>query len=228
MEAFVPKILYEDGHILVAVKPSGYLSEPGGSKSFPDALSAHLQEQGKPGEIFTVHRLDKVVGGVMVFARTGKAASVLTQAVAQRKVEKEYLAILRGVPAEESAILEDLLFRDASKNKTYVVKRMRKGVRDASLQYWLLGTAEREEQTLSLVRVSLHTGRTHQIRVQFSSRGLPLLGDIRYGSKDKNCETALWSRRLAFAHPVTGKPMEFTQSPPDTYPWDLFADTMEA
>jgi len=226
MEPFVPKILYEDKHILVAVKPAGWLSEPGGGKSFPDALSAHLQGQGKPGEIFTVHRLDKVVGGVMVFARTGKAASVLTQAIAQRTVEKEYLAVLRGVPEKESDTLEDLLFRDASKNKTFVVKRMRKGVRDASLTYWLLGTAEREGQLLSLVRVALHTGRTHQIRVQFSSRSLPLLGDIRYGSKDKNCETALWSRRLRFLHPITGKEIEFCQLPPAEYPWEQFFGMM--
>ncbi len=219
----MPKILYEDKHILVAVKPAGYLSEPGGGKSFPDTLAAYLREQGKSGEIFTVHRLDKVVGGVMVFARTPKAASVLTQAIAQRTVEKEYLAVLRGVPAEESATLTDLLFRDASKNKTYVVKRMRKGVRDASLSYRLLGTAEKEGQSLSLVQVALHTGRTHQIRVQFSSRGLPLLGDIRYGSKDKNCETALWSHRLRFAHPATGKEMEFSHQPPAAYPWELFS-----
>lgn len=223
MEPMVPKILLEDRHILVAVKPAGYLSEPGGGKSFPDLLSAYLKEQGKPGEIFTVHRLDKVVGGVMVFARTPKAASVLTQAIARRAVDKEYLAVLRGVPAEESATLEDLLFRDASKNKTYVVKRMRKGVRDASLSYRLLGTEERDGQALSLVRVALHTGRTHQIRVQFSSRQLPLLGDVRYGSKDPACETALWSFRLRFEHPATGKPVEVIQLPPETWPWTLFA-----
>ena len=222
MEPLIPQILYEDKHLLVAVKPAGWLSEPGGGKSFPDLLSACLTRQGKPGEIFTVHRLDRVVGGVMVFARTSKAAGVLTQAIAQRTVGKEYLAVLRGVPSQEQATLEDLLFRDASKNKTFVVKRMRKGVRDASLSYRLLGQTEREGQALSLVAVELHTGRTHQIRVQFSSRQLPLLGDIRYGSKDPGCETALWSRCLRFVHPVTGKPMEFLQLPPAAYPWDLF------
>ena len=215
-------ILYQDAHILVAVKPVGYLSEPGGSKSFPDALSAHLREQGEKDSIFTVHRLDKVVGGVMVFARTQKAASILTQAVAARDVEKEYRAVLRGKPEQEEATLEDLLFRDASKNKTYVVQRMRKGVRDASLSYKTVGTAEKDGQALTLVAVQLHTGRTHQIRVQFSSRKLPLLGDIRYGSKDPDCTTALWSHRLKFRHPITGKDVEVSCNPPAEYPWNLF------
>ena len=225
MDCIVPKILYEDKAIVVAVKPAGWLSEPGGSKSFPDLLCEYFRQQGKPGDIFTVHRLDKVVGGVMVFARNPRAASMLTQAIAQRKVEKEYLAVLRGVPAETEATLTDLLFRDASKNKTYVVGRMRKGVRDASLSYRLLGTVS-GQQALSLVRVRLHTGRTHQIRVQFSSRKLPLLGDIRYGSKDKNCETALWSFRLGFLHPTTQKPMAFSLLPPEVYPWALFSDCL--
>lgn len=220
------EILYKDKRILIAVKPVDWLSEPGGSKSFPDALSALLREQGESGDIFTVHRLDKVVGGLMVFARTQKAASVLTRAIAERTVEKEYLAVLRGVPEKEEDTLTDLLFRDASKNKTYVVNRMRKGVRNASLSYKVLGTAAQEEQTLTLVRVKLHTGRTHQIRVQFSSRKLPLLGDIRYGSKDKNRTPALWSHRLGFLHPETKKPMEFTVSPPQEYPWNLFEDAL--
>ena len=215
-------ILYEDKYIIVAVKPVGYLSEPGGSKSFPDALSAYLREKGEKDDIFTVHRLDKIVGGVMVFARTQKAASILTQAVAARQVEKEYLAVLRGVPEKEEDTLQDLLFRDASRNKTYVVQRMRKGVRDASLSYKTVGQAEQGGQKLTLVAVRLHTGRTHQIRVQFSSRKLPLLGDIRYGSRDPGCTAALFSRRLGFTHPATGKPVEFACDPPKEYPWNLF------
>lgn len=218
MEQFItPEILYEDPFLVVAVKPAGYLSEPGPGRNFPAVLQEYL---GKP--VFTVHRLDKVVGGVMVFAKDSKTAGKLADLVAKRDVEKEYLAVLRGVPAEPEATLEDLLFRDASKNKTYVVKRMRKGVRDASLHYRLLGVRE----NLSLVRVRLHTGRTHQIRVQFSSRQLPLLGDIRYGSKDKNCETALWSFRLAFRHPMTGKMVDITRLPDGKYPWDLFEADM--
>ena len=213
----IPEILYEDKHIVICVKPSGYLSEPADGKGFPDLLSNYLGVQ-----ISTVHRLDKIVGGVMVFAKTKIAASKLTQMVANHEVQKEYLAILRGVPAEASATLEDLLFRDSSKNKTYVVKRMRKGVRKASLDYTLLGVQNEK----SLVRVHLHTGRTHQIRVQFASRKLPLLGDIRYGSKDPNCEAALWSWRLCFAHPITGKIIDIKKLPPMEYPWQQFEENM--
>ena len=218
----MPEILFEDKYLIVAVKPVGYLSEPGPGKNFPAVLEEYL---GKP--VFTVHRLDKIVGGVMVFAKDGKTAGKLANLVAQRDIGKEYLAVLRGVPQQEQATLEDLLFRDASKNKTYVVKRMRKGVRDASLEYRLLGTAQKEEQTLSLVRVQLHTGRTHQIRVQFASRQLPLLGDIRYGSKDADCTAALWSWRLRFTHPVTGKVVDCRRLPDARYPWNLFAMNVE-
>ena len=137
--------------------------------------------------------------------------------MAEHRVTKEYLAVLRGHPAEASATLTDLLFRDTAKNKSYVVKRMRKGVREASLDYTTLGRTEE----LTLVRVRLHTGRTHQIRVQFSSRGLPLLGDIRYGSKAP-CTTALWSYHMAFTHPVTGQPVDVTCPPPASWPWTLF------
>ena len=212
-----PEILYEDKFLLVAVKPAGYLSEPGTGRNFPAVLQEYL---GKP--VYTVHRLDKVVGGVMVFAKDSKTAGKLADLVAKRDVDKEYLAVLRGVPAEEEATLEDLLFRDSAKNKTFVVKRMRKGVRDASLHYRLLGVKE----NLSLVQVKLHTGRTHQIRVQFSSRQLPLLGDIRYGSKDKNCEAALWSFRLSFRHPMTGETLDITRLPAGVYPWNLFEEYM--
>ena len=126
----------------------------------------------------------------------------------------------QGKP-DYSDTLTDLLFRDTSKNKSYVVKRMRKGVREASLEYVTLGSTEE----LTLVRVRLHTGRTHQIRVQFSSRGLPLLGDIRYGSK-ADCSTALWSYHMAFTHPVTGRTVDVTCPPPESWPWTLFnADT---
>ena len=212
------QILYEDKQLVIAVKPAGVLSEPADGKGFPDLLSAHYRENGQPDTILTVHRLDKIVGGVMVFARTKDAASKLTRMVAERTVEKEYLAVLRGKPEQPEGTLTDLLFRDAAKNKTYVVNRMRKGVREASLSYKTVA----EKDGLTLVRVRLHTGRTHQIRVQFASRQLPLLGDIRYGSKDARCDAALWSHRLSFAHPVTGKAVDVSCPPPSAYPWDLF------
>ena len=137
--------------------------------------------------------------------------------MAAHQITKEYLAVLRGHPEKDSDTLTDLLFRDAAHNKSYVVQRMRKGVREATLDYTVLDKTD----ALTLVKVRLHTGRTHQIRVQFSHRGLPLLGDIRYGSK-ADCSAALWSYHLAFTHPVTKKAVDVTCPPPDTYPWDLF------
>ena len=213
-------ILYEDAHLVVAVKPVGVLSEDSeAGASMPALLRAHYAALGQRDYIATVHRLDKIVGGVMVFSRRREITGRLTEAVREHRVTKEYLAVLRGHPAEPEATLTDLLFRDASHNKSYVVKRMRKGVREAALDYRELGRTD----TLSLVRIRLHTGRTHQIRVQFSSRGLPLLGDIRYGSKDPDCSAALWSWHLAFTHPVTGKVVDVTCPPPVSYPWTLFA-----
>ena len=211
-------ILYQDAHLAVAVKPAGVLSEDGDGASMPALLREHYRAAGQNDYIATVHRLDRIVGGVMVFSRRREITGKLTEAVREHRVTKEYLAVLRGHPAEPEATLTDLLFRDAAHNKSYVVKRMRRGVREASLDYRELGRTD----ALSLVRVRLHTGRTHQIRVQFASRGLPLLGDIRYGSKDPRCSAALWSYHLAFAHHVTGRPVDVICPPPAAYPWTLF------
>ena len=214
------RILYEDKFLVLCVKPVGVLSEDSDAAAcMPALLRRHYRALGQNDYIATVRRLDKAVGGVMLFSRRREVTGKLTAAVAERRITKEYLAVLRGHPQEDAATLTDLLFRDASRNKSYVVKRMRKGVREASLDYAVLGRAD----GLTLVRVRLHTGRTHQIRVQFSSRGLPLLGDIRYGSKAP-CSPALWSHRLALTHPVTGKPIDVTCPPPDSWPWSLFAE----
>lgn len=212
------EILYQDKWLVVAVKPVGVLSEddPGGA-CMPALLREHFRSHGEKDYVATVHRLDRVVGGVMVFSRRREVTGKLTAAVAAHQLTKEYLAVLRGHPERSSDTLTDLLFRDAQHNKSYVVQRMRKGVREATLDYTVL----EEIDALTLVKVRLHTGRTHQIRVQFSHRGLPLLGDIRYGSKAP-CSTALWSYHLAFTHPVTGQPVDVTCPPPDTYPWTLF------
>jgi len=214
-------ILYEDAHLVVAVKPMGVLSEDGGTgASMPALLRQRYRELGQDDYIATVHRLDRIVGGVMVFSRRREITGRLTAAIREHRITKEYLAVLRGHPSEPEGTLTDLLFRDAAHNKSYVVRRMRKGVREARLDYREAGRTE----NLSLVRVRLHTGRTHQIRVQFASRQLPLLGDIRYGSKDPRCGAALWSWRLAFTHPVTGRTVDVTCPPPRVYPWDLFAE----
>ena len=219
---FQPKILYEDKYVALCEKPVGFLSEPGGAKSLPDALAAYYAAKGESAYIATVHRLDKVTGGVMLFSRSRELTGALTAAIAERKFRKEYLAVLRGAPEKDSDTLEDLLFRDSAKNKTYVVTRMRKGVREASLSYETVGKAEANGKELTLVQVLLHTGRTHQIRAQFSSRGLPLLGDIRYGSKDADTSAALWAYRLTFTHPLTKKEISVCCPPPQSYPWNLF------
>ena len=155
----------------------------------------------------------------MLFSRSPSVTGKLTGLIARHEVEKEYFAILRGRPEKDEDTLEDLLFHDSTHNKSFVVQRERKGVRKASLSYKVLGYNEAED--LTLVRVRLHTGRTHQIRVQFSHRKLPLLGDIRYGSK-ADCDPALWSFHLAFTHPVTKKRVDVTAAPPMEYPWVLF------
>ncbi len=218
----MPEILYKDNALLICCKSVGVVSEPNGGKGMPELLSAQLREEGERDFIAGVHRLDKNVGGLMVFSRRKDVTGKLIDQVAQRQMEKEYLAIVRGCPKEPEGILEDLLFHDSRCNKTFVVKRQRKGVRDAKLSYRVLASVQHEDMTLTLVRVRLHTGRTHQIRVQFSSRGMPLLGDIRYGSRDRRCDAALWSCRLCFSHPVSKKQVEFTCPPPDQYPWNLF------
>ncbi len=221
----VSDIIYKDGDVVVCRKSAGYLSERGPGRNLPDAVAALLRSAGEDDALFTVHRLDKPVGGLTVLARTHESASSLIAQIAAHTAEKEYLAVLRGVPEGTDGVWEDLLFHDNTTNKTFVVTRPRKGVREAKLSWRLLGTAEAEGRVLSLVRVRLFTGRTHQIRAQFSHRGLPLLGDIRYGSRAEH-GPALFSCYLAFDHPKTGERMEFTLMPRGT-PWDLFIDKPE-
>lgn len=207
---FFMKILYDDNCIVVCVKDLGVLSEAGG---MPELLRACTGAN----EIFCVHRLDRVVGGVMVYAKTAVAAAKLSSAISGRQFAKKYLAVVEGeVP--ESGTYCDLLFHDARKNKTFVVNRARKGVKEAILDFRRLG----HENGLSLVCITLHTGRSHQIRVQFASRKTPLAGDGKYGAVRREPPLALWSFSLSFPHPVTGQLMSFSQSPPSETPWNLF------
>lgn len=219
------RVLYCDRDILVCEKPAGVLSEPGPGANLPALAGQWLTARGEAPTLRTVHRLDRAVGGLTVLARTQKAAASLIAQIEARTVEKEYLAVLRGVPEAGEAALEDLLFHDSRSNKSFVVTRPRKGVREAKLSYRVVGRAEGETGPLSLVRIRLHTGRTHQIRVQFSHRGLPLLGDLRYGSRASH-GPALFACRLAFDHPATGKRMKFELLPTGE-PWDLFAEPQQ-
>ena len=206
-------ILYQDNRIVVALKPCGVLStdEAGG---MPSLLRQELNTEC----IRTVHRLDAQVGGVMVFARSKMAASLLSQQIRERIFSKEYLAVVHGQPPQ-SGTLTDLLGRDKVRRITYVADAPGLDIQEAVLDYEVLGLCD----GLSLVKIHLHTGRTHQIRVQFQSRGWPLVGDRKYGQGDENCPIALWSYRLQFTHPETGEVMDLSHRPPESYPWTLFS-----
>ena len=211
-------ILYEDKYMLICEKPANLLSEPDGSGN--DVISTIRRECGE--DVLLVHRLDRNTGGVMVFAKNTVAASKISALIQNKSFTKEYLAIVHGVPQEVQGIYKDLLFKDSRKNKSYIVSRMRKGVKEASLEYCVLEKVTNDDNPFSALRVKLHTGRTHQIRVQFASRKMPLLGDGKYGSKDNNCNTALWSYHIAFKHPFKGNDISVFCTPPDTYPWNRF------
>ena len=206
------ELVYVDADIVVCVKPARVLStdEPGG---LPDLIREAL---GDPSaDIRTVHRLDRVVSGLMVLARNAKSASELSRQIRDGKFGKEYMAVLHGVPEEKDATFRDLLGRDKARRMTYVAKEPGKGIQEAVLHYQTLSRSD----TLSKVRIQLETGRTHQIRVQFASRGLPLVGGRKYAVQEDPCEIALWSCHLAFTHPVSGNQMDFFLEPPRIYPW---------
>ena len=213
------ELLYQDNHIWVAVKPADLLSEQTANQDgFADLLATENH-----GYVGVIHRLDRGVGGIMVYAKTPIAAAKLSQAIQNHQMQKEYLAVVCGIPPKESDTLHDLLFHDRNANKTYVVKKDRKGVKEAILDYQILDRIQTQEYgDLSLLKIRLHTGRTHQIRVQFSSRGLPLLGDRKYGCAYKS-PIALFSHSLTFPHPVSKKSLSFEQQPTGT-PWEWFTE----
>lgn len=206
------ELIYQDKDIVICVKPAGVLStdEPGG---LPDLVREALGDTN----VRTVHRLDRTVSGLMVLARRSKAAAELSRQIREGQFQKEYVAVVHGCPREAYGQMRDLLLRDKLERKTYLVTEPGKDVREAILEYRVLNRGE----ALTRVRIQLQTGRTHQIRAQFSGRGLPLVGDRKYGTGEDHCNIALWSYRLAFLHPYSGKPMEFILEPPDTYPWSI-------
>ena len=199
------EILYSDKQIAVIVKPVGLISEDGEAG---ESVCPAIRETLGVAEVYPVHRLDRAVGGVMVYALTKKAAASLSKSVAENALEKIYLAVVHGTPEEKNGVFTDLLYKDVRKNKSYVVTRERKGVKRASLGYETLESRD----GLSLVRVTLHTGRSHQIRVQFASRKMPLVGDGKYGAADHAKEIALFSHAIAFPHP-NGETMRFSAWP---------------
>ena len=209
------ELLYVDESIVVCIKPARVLStdEPGG---LPELVRQAL---GDPkADIRTVHRLDRVVSGVMVLARNAAVASELSRQMRENQFKKEYLAVLHGIPMSPEGTLTDLLYRDKARRMTMVAKEPGKGVQKAVLDYRIMETSE----SLSKVVIRLHTGRTHQIRVQFASRGLPLVGERKYSEGEDLCEIALWSHKIGFIHPLSGEAIVFSQEPPQVYPWTQF------
>lgn len=201
-------ILYQDRRIAVVNKPVGVLASD---------VPALLRQQLGTDCFRTVHRLDAQVGGLMVLARSVKAAEILSAQIRQRRFAKEYLTVTEGLPPTEGT-LRDLLGRDTIRRVTYVTESPGKDVREAKLSYRVLETCE----GISLVRIALQTGRTHQIRVQFASRGWPLWGDAKYGTARKEGSIALFSCHLGFAHPQTGEALSFDLTPQGV-PWDAFS-----
>ncbi len=213
-------ILYQDDALVVCVKPFRVLStdEPGG---MPDLIREAL---GQPhAKVRAVHRLDQVVGGLMVYGLSAHAASELSRQIRENRFAKEYQAVIHWRPREDQGTFRDLLGRNEKTRKTYVTQTPAKGVQEAVLHYQLLDN----RQGFSLVQIQLETGRTHQIRAQFSARGLPLAGDRKYSRypDPKGWQIALWSNHLSFTHPETGEAMDFRLPPPETEPWTLFQAT---
>ena len=220
------KILYEDKYLLVCEKPVGVESQvsSGGKENMIALLENYLKEQGGDSYVGLVHRLDTATGGAMIYSKRQELTGKLCEMIQTEDYVKKYLAVVEGRPAQPCGELCDLLYHDKQKNKSFIVKKKRAGVKEARAEYELLDSRELEcGRVISLVKVKLITGRTHQIRVQFASRGMPLLGDGKYGSRDNKSSLALWSHSIEFLHPITNKILAVKCVPPSVYPWTSFS-----
>ncbi len=217
-------ILHEDNHIIVVLKPQNEPCCPdeSGDDNLLDCVKRYLKTTyNKPGNAYAglIHRLDRPTGGVMVFAKTSKAASRLSEAMRSGGFEKRYFAVLCGSPNRKKAILENYLRKNSINNTVYACTQTEEGAKYAALDYEI----KEERDGLSLAEVNLHTGRTHQIRVQFASINAPVYGDMRYGGeKAQKGKLALWAYSLRFTHPVSGEAMRFIVTPPEDGVWKLF------
>ncbi|MDE5601185.1 MAG: RluA family pseudouridine synthase [Clostridia bacterium] len=218
------QIIFEDNHLLVVVKPADIpvQADESGDPDMLTMLKAYLVEKyNKPGDAYLglVHRLDRPTGGVMVFAKTSKAAERICEAIRNGEVDKKYLAVLEGVPRYKSDKLRCYLKKFSNTNTVKMVPALTEGAKYAELDYKVLA----EKQNYSLVSVRLITGRGHQIRVQMAGMGTPIVGDRKYGNPEKsNCPMCLWATELRFTHPVSGKTMVFRVYPPEIAPWTAF------
>ena len=215
-----PSVLYEDRDLIACVKPHGIPSQPDPSHDtdMTALLRDHISLRGETGNVFVIHRLDRVVGGVILYAKNSRAASELSRT---DSFEKTYLAIVSGVPNDNEGTFEDFIYRDARLRKAFTVSNERRDAKRASLEYRVLAVSEKEEKKFSLLQIKLHTGRFHQIRVQLASRGYPICGDGKYGSREKCVGITLWAHSLSFEHKK--KQFRFSQLPDANAPfWNLF------
>lgn len=218
------EILHKDRDFLVCVKPQGIPSQHDltESEDMTSLLGECLREQGENDDIYVIHRLDRATGGVILYARNKAASAAFSRLVADKSgFEKEYIAVVSGKPSENTGNMTDYLFKDSAQKKAFAVKGERKGAKLASLDYEVSKTVQIGEKLFSLLNISLHTGRFHQIRVQLSSRGMPIYADGKYGSREKSPYFALWASKIAFTY--KGKRYKF-ESKPDlhTIPWNYF------
>ncbi|GAA0603463.1 RluA family pseudouridine synthase [Virgibacillus siamensis] len=218
-------IVYEDNHLLVVEKPVNIpvQGDQSGDSDLHNLLKQDLKVRyQKPGNVYLglVHRLDRPVGGVMVFAKTSKAASRLSDSIRRNRFGKTYVAVVRGTPNEKHARLEHFLYKDRQENKVFAVSSNHKQAKRALLEYEVIG----EKDSLSKLSINLITGRSHQIRVQLAESGYPLYGDQKYGQhvNKPGQQIALWSNKLTLEHPTKKEMMEFTSKPPAESPWKLF------
>lgn len=216
-------VIYEDNHLLVVKKPINILSQGDNTNDLDmvNLLKRYLKEKyNKPGNVFVglIHRLDRPVGGIMVFAKTSKCASRLSEQVRNKTIKKTYKAVIHKTMDKKEGTLKDYLYKNKKTNMVSVVTKNHKEAKDAVLDYKTLASNDE----FSLVEIDIHTGRPHQIRVQFSSRNHPLYGDQRYGNSKVGEQIALWSYKLEFNHPTTKERLVFTCDTPNEYPWNLF------
>lgn len=218
------EILHKDKDFLVCVKPQGVSSQSdlSGEMDMTALLKNYLEEANENSDIFVVHRLDRATGGIVLYARNKVAAAVFSSLVAQKDgFEKQYLTVVSGMPESESGSMSDFLFKDSAQKKSFVVKSERKGAKVASLDYETVKTLKQGEKVFSLLQIKLNTGRFHQIRSQLASRGMPVYGDGKYGSREKAPHFALWANKIIFTY--KGKKYQFEKDPDfDTMPWNLF------
>ena len=215
MPALEIPVLYHDSSLIVCEKPVGISSE---SPGLPDLIEKQCGCKALP-----VHRLDQGTGGVIVLARSSAACASMQLLFQENKVKKEYLAVISGCPDENEGVFTDLLWHDRQKNKSFIVDRRRAGVKEASCSWKLLNSTLYDGQKIALIRVMLHTGRTHQICVQFGSRGFPLVGDRKYGSRLPAENVSLWASAISFPSPdQKSGSVSVASLPPDVFPWNLF------